>query len=244
MQQKYFKTITQQEQDSDYKIMAGRISYYGNIVKDGLVFCLDAAKRDSYPGTGTIWNDISGFQTNATLTNGPTFNTDNGGSIVFDGTNDYALIASTANLSPGTGDFTYSSWINPTSFSGTYSTLLVVEAVGGLWIGKNGANFVLRAYAVADYIQFATMPTLNTWTNITITRSGTTATLYYNAVSRATGTTSQNFVQSTAYVGNDGVPVSANFNGRIATTLFYKGKALTASEILQNYNATKGRYGL
>jgi hypothetical protein len=224
--------------------MAGRIAYYGNIVKDELIFNLDAAKRDSYPGTGNVWNDISGFQTNTTLTNGPTFNTDNGGSIVFDGTDDYALITSTANLSPGTGDFTYSSWINPTSFSGTYSGLLVVAAAGGLWIGKVGANFVLRAYAVADYIQFATMPTLNTWTNITVTRSGTTASLYYNAVSKATATTSNNFVQATAYIGNDGATPSANFNGKIATTIFYKGKALTTTEILQNYNATKGRYGL
>jgi len=219
-------------------------NYSPKTTTDGLVLYLDAANTRSYPGSGTIWSDLSRGGNNGTLTNGPTFNGANGGSIVFDGTNDYALITSTANLSPGTGDFTYSSWINPTSFSGTYSALLVIATAGGLWIGKNGANFVLRAYAVADYIQFATMPTLNTWTNITITRSGTTATLYYNAVSRATGTTSQNFVQSTAYVGNDGVSVSANFNGRIATTLFYKGKALTATEIRQNYNATKTRFGL
>ena len=224
--------------------MAGRIAYYGNIVKDGLILNLDAAKVDSYPGSGTTWRDISGFQNNGTLTNGPTFNSSNYGSILFDGTDDYSVIASTPNLSPGTGDFTYSSWINPISFSGTYSGLLIVAAAGGLWIGKNGANFVLRAYAVADYIQFATMPTLNTWTNITVTRSGTTATLYYNDVSKATATTSNNFVQATTYIGNDGATPSANFNGRIATTLFYKGKALTQAEITQNYNGTKGRYGL
>lgn len=215
-----------------------------NIVLDNLVLDLDAANTKSYPGSGTTWNDISRSGLNSTLTNGPTFNTGSGGSIAFDGTNDYSVIASTPNLSPGTGDFTYSSWINPASFSGTFSSLFVVETVGGLWIGKNGANFVLRAYAVTDYIQYATLPTLNTWTNITITRSGTTATLYYNATSVATATTSQNFAQSTAYIGNDGAAISANFNGRIATTTFYKGKALTAVEITQNYNATKGRFGL
>ena len=224
--------------------MAGRIAYYGNIVKDGLVFCVDAAKVDSYPGSGNIWRDISGFQSSASLTNGPIFNSSNYGSIVFDGTNDYAVIASTPNLSPGTGNFTYSSWINPSSFSGTTAALFVVAIAGGLWIGKNGVNFVLRAYGVADYIQYATLPTLNTWTNITITRSGTTATLYYNTTSVATGTTSQNFAQSTAYIGNDGAAISSNFNGRIATTIFYKEKALTVAEITQNYNAMKGRYGL
>ncbi len=220
----------------------------GNIVINGLVLNLDAANPRSYPQpyNGTVWRNLVPVSSSlvGTLTNGPTFSSANGGTIVFDGTNDYALISSTANLSPGTGDFTYSSWINPTSFSGTYSSLLVVEAAGGLWIGKNGPNFVLRAYAVADYIQYATLPTLNTWTNITITRSGTTATLYYNAVSKATAITSQNFVQSTAYIGNDGVAISANFNGRIATTLFYKGRALSASEVLQNFNATRARFGV
>ena len=68
--------------------MAGRVAYYGNIVKNGLILDMDAAKRDSYPGTGTAWNDISGFQYNGTLTNGPTFNSSNGGSIVFDGVDD------------------------------------------------------------------------------------------------------------------------------------------------------------
>ena len=57
--------------------MSGRISYYGNIVKDGLVLCLDAAKKDSYPRSGTLWNDISGGQRNGTLINGPTFNPNN-----------------------------------------------------------------------------------------------------------------------------------------------------------------------
>ena len=72
--------------------MAGRIAYYGNIVKDGLVLDLDAAKRDSYPGSGTFWKDISGGGGNGTLINGPTFSSGNGGSIVFDGVDDYVNI--------------------------------------------------------------------------------------------------------------------------------------------------------
>ena len=91
--------------------MAGRISYYGNIVKDGLVLDMDAAKRDSYPGTGTAWNDISGFQYNGTLTNGPTFNSSNGGSIVFDGVDD--RVSRTTNINTGQ-NFTVNAWIYPT----------------------------------------------------------------------------------------------------------------------------------
>lgn len=217
--------------------------YQGNIVTSSLTMALDAGNLVSYPGSGTAWTTLTGSNS-GTLTNGPTFSSANGGAIVFDGTNDYVTIPSTSNLSPGTGDFTYSSWINPSSFSSTYSGLLVVEVVGGLWIGKLGSNFVLRAYAVADYIQYATLPSLNVWTNIVITRSGTTATLYYNAVSVASTTTSQNFGQGTAYIGNDGSTPSANFNGKIATTMFYKGKALSQTEIQQNFNAHKNRFNL
>ncbi len=77
--------------------MAGRIAYYGNIVKDGLVLLLDAAKKDSYPGSGTLWRDVSGNGNNGTLTNGPIFNSNNGGSVVFDGSNDYVPLT-TSNL--------------------------------------------------------------------------------------------------------------------------------------------------
>lgn len=66
------------------------MSIYGgpDIITDGLVFCLDAANSKSYPGTGTAWTDLSGNDNNGTLTNGPTFDSSNGGSIVFDGVND------------------------------------------------------------------------------------------------------------------------------------------------------------
>ena len=64
-------------------------NYSPNIITDGLVLYLDAANTKSYPGSGTTWRDLSKSQLNGTLTNGPTFNSANGGSIVFDGTNDY-----------------------------------------------------------------------------------------------------------------------------------------------------------
>ncbi len=75
--------------------MAGRIAYYGNIVRDGLVLDLDAAKRDSYPGSGTSWRDIAGGVITGSLINGPTFDGNNGGSIVFDGADDYVNLGTT-----------------------------------------------------------------------------------------------------------------------------------------------------
>ena len=75
-----------------------------SIVTDGLVFYVDAGNGDSYPGTGTTWSDLVGSN-NGTLTNGPTFDSGNGGSIVFDGTNDYI----STQLTCGT-TFTWSVW--------------------------------------------------------------------------------------------------------------------------------------
>lgn len=218
---------------------------FGQIVTSGLVLCLNAADKNSYPGTGTTWTDLSGNSNNGTLTNGPTFNSGNGGSIVFDGVDDSTVLPNSSTLSAGTGDFTYSAWIYPLSYS-FYAPLFVTSATNGIWIGKNGTNFVLRAYGVTDLLQFGTLPSLNVWTNITITRIGTTATLYYNSVSQTTVTTSQNFTQATTCIASDGPPgnVFSWYNGRIASTYFYKGVGLTSTQVFQNYNATKTRFGL
>jgi hypothetical protein len=216
-----------------------------NIVVDGLVLYLDAANRYSYVSGSTTWRDLSRSNNNGTLINGPTFNSNNGGSIVFDGVDDSVIITSNTTLSAGTGDFTYNAWIYPITYD-TYDPLFVAAATNGIWIGNNEGNFVLRAYAVADRLSFGTLPSLNIWTNITITRISTTASLYYNGILKTTAITSQNFAQATTCIGSDGPPglVFSWFNGRIANTLFYKGKGLTAQEVLQNYNATKTRFGL
>ena len=70
------------------------LSHSPRIVTDGLVFCVDAGDKMSYPGAGTTWTDLSKNRNNGTLTNGPTFDSANGGSIVFDGTDDYVNFGS------------------------------------------------------------------------------------------------------------------------------------------------------
>ena len=217
-------------------------NYSPKIITDGLVLCLDAANTKSYPGSGTVWSDLSRGGNNGTLTNGPTFNSANGGSIVFDGVNDTAILPNRSDLSAGTGNFTYSSWIYPLSY-GFYAPLFVTSITNGMLIGKNGNNFVLRAFNVTDLLQFSTLPSLNVWTNITITRIGTSTTLYYNSIPQTTATVSHNFIQASTYIASDGLP-TAWYNGRISSTCFYKGVGLTTSQVLQNYNATKSRFGL
>ena len=80
---------------------------FGNgprIVSNGLVLALDAADKNSYPGSGITWRDVSGNNNNGTLTNGPTFDSSNGGSIVFDGTNDFV----TGSIGSINAPFTFS----------------------------------------------------------------------------------------------------------------------------------------
>mgnify|MGYP006213918775 FL=1 len=88
--------------------------YNPNIVTDGLVLCLDAANKRSYIGSGTAWDDLAGGN-NGTLTNGPTFDAGNGGSVVFDGANDYINLGD--GLDAKSGDYTFGSWSRLTSLS-------------------------------------------------------------------------------------------------------------------------------
>jgi hypothetical protein len=216
-----------------------------NIVKDGLILYLDAGSPNSYINriSGTLWKDISGNTNNGTLINGPTFNSGNGGSIVFDGVNDYALITSRPSITPGSGDFSIDFWINP-SWVGLYGPLFVSNSTNGIWVGKNSSNFVIRAYNVADRLSYNVLPTQNVWTYITVGRIGTTLFLYYNGSNVSTSTSTQNFIQSDVYIGSDGYPgVPTLYTGKISNVKYYN-RALSASEISQNFNATRSRFGI
>ena len=88
--------------------------YGPSIVTDGLVFYVDAANENSYPGSGTDWADLSGDAT-ATLTNGPTYSSNNGGYIDFDGSNDHVEVTG-INVS-ALSTFTLEAWVYPTLYT-------------------------------------------------------------------------------------------------------------------------------
>ena len=246
--------------------MAGRISYLGGIVTQGLVLDLDAAKRDSYAGTGTAWNDISGNRNNGTLTNGPTFNSGNGGSIVFDGSNDYYLGNFSSiinNTTTGTSPiFTISNWIFLTANSGIIDGLGRVSPSeaqswahyyrytnpSGPTINFNKVNSGISNIRTFQVVSQANVILPNRWNNIvTIYNSGTV--LFYLNGSQITNSITAND-GSTTIVNNNFSLIfgksnlgsgGESLNGRIANYIIYN-RALSASEILQNYNATKTRY--
>ena len=235
--------------------MAGRVAYYGNIVKDGLILDMDAAKRDSYPGTGTAWNDISGFQYNGTLTNGPTFNSSNGGSIVLDGVDD--RVSRTTNINTGQ-NFTVNAWIYPTLLGITRRAVAASSynntSLNGWFLctagfSTNNTFFFSVGADNAYRVAAANTLSLNQWVYISAVcqNGGGSINLYKNGIETSYGLTSlsTNTLTYTYPQFNVGFRDSAGttdpYTGNISVVQIYN-RALSSTEILQNYNATKGRY--
>jgi hypothetical protein len=232
------------------------------IVTSGLVLNLDASNASSYAGSGTSWFDLSGNNNNGTLTNGPTFNSANGGSIVFDGSDDYVNLGNAPSIKMGTGDFTISTWVKiltqtgTATFKGIISSKQAGAASAGygfywnnsvnkfLWSTGNGSSsseiFTTNAWSSL----------VNVWANIVMIRqNGATNNghFYINGVYEplASAATVLNVDTTTNMtLGNVADFYSPYwFTGTYGATQIYN-RALTASELLQNYNVTKTRFGL
>jgi len=202
---------------------------------------------------GTTWTDLSGRGNNGTLTNGPTYSSSNGGSIVFDGTNDYINIPNATNLNNlGSQNFTVSMWVyrvtNPPAGNGEmlYQSS---NTDNGFLICISGANFRIELRdnqsTNSSVVGVSDVFTAGTWNNVVLSKQGTTYTGYSQGISKGSFTSYQDVSTSTGYV-NIGMTDwwgDSFWEGNISQVQVYN-RALTASEIQQNYTATKSRYGL
>lgn len=253
--------------------MSGRISYYGGIVTNGLVLNLDAAKKDSYAGSGTVWRDISGTTITGSLVSGSSYNPANGGSIVFDGTDDYVNISS-SGYDLGV-NFTLQVWTKITRFGGgpfngsenratlssnsyPYTTnqgfllMATSQAAGSPFSPTPGRETFFISIGTDQFIAVASIGSLttfvNNWVQLSAVVNGTNLIrLYINGI-EPTYSNQNNGPSSLLYTGGPFSLGSRNnirefLQGSISQTLIYN-RALTASEVLQNYNATKTRFGL
>jgi hypothetical protein len=237
---------------------------YEPIVTNGLIFNLDAGFTPSYSRSGTTWYDVSLSGNNGTLANGPTFNSGDGGSIVFDGTDDYGYFP-TNNLPSGNSEISYNCWFK---WGGTYSTVFGSMIFGyGNDIGPNKVPILLLSNS-GDKIRFefgsssgvvlsTNGITSGTWVNAIITYDKSFCRMYVNGdLNNSTSYSSANIEPSgsSGYTGSIGTLFSnygnignpsryGSFNGSIVIAQIYN-RALSASEVLQNYNAQKSRFGL
>jgi len=227
--------------------MSGKIG--PDINENGLILHLDAANNKSYPGTGTTWTDLSGNSNNGTLTNGPTFNAANMGSIVFDGTNDYIYRSSLSNFNSST--YTILLWgkFVSVSSSGILFNLgrSPSDANSEAQLYYNNSRLVYWDYdgsMAFNFIQSSGILSTNVYQYLGFTKNSTNGTFYINGYSSGTGTAAfdANISTNDFTIGAD-IRDSINYvNGNISQFLLYN-RVLTASEVLQNYNATKSRFG-
>lgn len=214
--------------------------------------------RGESVATGGGWADIIGNGNHGTLTNGPTYSSDNGGSIVFDGTNDYIGIPLSTSLNKTQGTMNF--WVYPTRYNGSNGYFVnrddsIPNAVDWLWIGSWSGAFYFRLGNGSDccsndltFSDVSSVIPLNSWTNMCFTwvSNGTSA-IYKNGTlytSRSIGNVPSTNPSSIGRIGlGHGNNGDEYFAGRISTTSIYN-KALTASEIQQNFNALRGRFGI
>ena len=226
------------------------LAHSPSIVMDGLALYLDAANTKSYPGTGTAWTDLSGLGNNGTLVNSPTYSSANSGSFLFNGTNQYVTLGSSLS---GTLAGTISFWIKltntiTTGYAGNQRPWGKNADFECRWGGTGGTPDRSLATDIGGILSLVSVQNtwLNTvWYNITIVYNGATnsSALYVQAVLDATATAGN--VTGLAGDWNIGATFNASglLNGQISQFSIYN-RALSATEVVQNFNAIRGRFGI
>lgn len=227
-----------------------RNTYFGGIVTDGMVLCLDAAKKESYSRSGTQWNDISDDGHIGTLYGNPVFSNFDNGEFTFDGTGDYVAIPQLY------GDFSnsvccYEIWCNPVSFPSGGEILFmdrfVFDGPNGVEIftlGGGGGVISVRGSGTVKQDSTLTL-NANAWNHVIVNFSGSSTECYINGVYESLGTITQVSVSNyNLHIGRyPAIPNTYDFTGKISVVRVYN-KNLSSSEAERNYNALRGRFGI
>ena len=225
-----------------------------DIITNGLVLALDGANRKSNPGSGTTWTDLSGNGKDGSLANGASFQTTNGGSVAFDGVNDRVTLYASNQLI-GNQYATLEAWIK-SSDDGTGS-----GATANFLGTRVGQNMSINRYSTTNTAVFLTdftsgnlnapIGSINVfdqnWHHIVGVNNFGICSLYVDGTLEGTNSTKsgQNIDLNAEVmaIGNDTNNTSRTFYGEVAIARIYN-RALSTSEVLQNYNAVKSRFGL
>jgi len=215
------------------------------IVTTNIVLDLNATNSSSYGGSGTTWSNLASSSYDATLVNGVSYSSNFGGTLVFDGTNDYAEITSASGLGNFSGDFTIEFWWKGPN-QGGYQTIVEHYETGSpqrYTVQTADANNYLRVDQAFLITTSGVPANNNDWHHHVISRVGSTITYYIDTTSVGTATNSSDVGSSGdtlrigAYSGN-----GYRAEGSMPQLRIYDGTGLTASNVLTNYNATKSNY--
>jgi hypothetical protein len=266
------KVLTQAEVTELYNSGNGKqLTIDTKIATNGLVLNLDPSRSSSYPNTGTTLYDISGSGNNGTLVNGVGYTASNGGSMTFDGINDYIQMSN--SLTFGTNPFTIEFWIRNTynHVSGNIRRTILSNYVDynsgwtsylyiGIYYGTNSGDFgsfnsngdIYLINSVGNFIMDSSNTgkinlTNNEWTHVCFVRNGNNISTYKNGTKITTinnvSTLNNNYSGSRSFKIGGGITNSETHQGDLSTIKIYNS-ALSDLEITQNFNATKFRFGL
>jgi len=225
-------------------------SYNPKIVTNGLILSVDAGNKKSYLGTGTSWTGLAGNKAVGAMTS-CTFSSANQGSIVFNGTSSTVYYPSNTNYSFGTGNFTLESFVT-LNVATSNKPIAQNDAVGvsqndKWWLAYDASAPGLRLgrHFTSTNSYCAWSPVSGQWYHVAAVRSSNLIYLYINGVSQAVtnqpGMSGVSFSQNGLTIGAISTPYY--WNGNIANFRMYNTD-LSANQIVQNYNATKGRFVL
>ena len=224
------------------------IDYNSIIVSDGLVFYIDAANPRCYSGAGLTANGLVGG-IGATLINGVGFTSTANGCFTFDGTNDYIAVSGT-NFPLSNSPRTLNIWFY------TKTSTWIANANNLFWYGTSttrqsfGIDFdtypLMEFYTWSDDINWNSFGPQEGWKNVQVTYDGNITCRVYEAgilvTTKTLGASLNTTLSSNVQIGAI-TSLPGYFDSNISQVSMYN-RALSATEILQNYNATKRRYGL
>jgi hypothetical protein len=251
-------------QTSPARTVASTLPNRYQIVQDGLVLNLDAGNLVSYRGTGTTYQDISGRNNNATLVNSPTFVNQFGGYFNFNGSNEYMTLISQndaqspmpASYSPmtgaGTNSFSIELFVRTTQSAGS------PIYAGPHLIGRDNGDIYANLTVIQGRVtwtfydgswkglQSTTNISNGTWHHIMYVNKSNVGDMYINGTREVTNGESDTVVGnyfSPDFIGRGYTGAQGYFRGDIAVVRFY-ARSLTETEVKQNFNALRGRYGI
>ena len=224
------------------------------IIDDGLVLHLDAANTRSYPGTGTIWNDLSGNERNGSLLNSVGYNSTNSGVLTFDGVNDYFIVEN-YSLGEANTSFSFGGWakVFSTGISNYFLFSNYVDDSSTAFFAIVLNNSMSTCYAwlrtparISNTTSQISL-NLNQWYYFTATRDSVNEELKFYVNDTLTSTVScpasNAFKDTDSFYGGMKHSSGSWIQSQVGNTFMYN-RALTAAEVKRNFQATRGRYGI